>query len=829
MMESLTTLPRRQLDLCQFEERIVFSAETQAFTPIDTTDLMGGSDSNDSLISVVEQNVDAQHGSAEPTQKAPLSSAETTAATLAFPGAAGFGAYAQGGRGGDVYHVTNVADSGPGSLRYGIESMTGPRTIVFDTSGTINLESRLTVSEPYLTIAGQTAPGDGITIANHTFQIHNTHDIIVRYLRVRAGDRDIANSNAATHDTFAVRWSHDVIVDHVSMSWGIDETFATTLAENVTVQWSIISESLSDSYHPKGVHGLASLSDRGSLSLHHNLYAHHDHRMPRLHAVSADVVNNVFYNWTSYPSSVGDSLGQAELSHVNFVNNVYIAGPSKIPRIDPHIVFWGRDASEIWADGNIVDANLDGVLDAVADFGLHPKSQTIMVDAPFEFPEIPTETAVDAYDQVLEFSGASIFRDEVDARVVEDVRSQTGSVINSQTEVGGYPIFESATAAIDTDQDGMPDEWENAFPNLDPNNPNDRNEDHDGDGYTNLEEFLNGMLETTVEIPNIGPSLDLSGEAEVTIGETFTLTVTEVNGSTKPETRQFDIDWNGDSRTDQTVKAPVGTQLEHVFTTAGDYTVQIQVTSTDGHAVSLAHQLRVVPSAPTPTDTNEIANDPVANPISLSPQVFLGETATLTLGTSQNAASKTFQTYRIDWDGDSRADQTVRIPMGSAVEHFYHQPGSYEVQVYEPEATTPAFVGTIQVVRPNYSLTIAGPSTTHLLGPEDFVISAKNPLHDGRVTIEVDWNSDTQIDETLLIEQNGHTLTHAFTTTDVQIITVFLTRDGERLETAQHEILVVPPPAQATLTESHQIVTYDYHVMRQFLDPNSDEDEDDAP
>ena len=204
-----------------------------------------------------------------------------------------------------VYHVTNLSDNGPGSLRFGIETMSGPRTIVFDVSGNIELESRLTVSQPYLTIGGQTAPGDGITIANHTFQVVDTHDIIIRYLRVRAGDQDIANNAAETHDSFSIKHSHDVIVDHVSMSWGIDETLSTVWSENVTVQWSIVSESLSDSFHPKGPHGLGSLSYGGSLSLHHNLYAHHDFRMPQVKEMTADVVNNIIYDWSkSYPSSV---------------------------------------------------------------------------------------------------------------------------------------------------------------------------------------------------------------------------------------------------------------------------------------------------------------------------------------------------------------------------------------------------------------------------------------------------------------------------------------------------------------------------------------------
>lgn len=678
---------RRTLDLCQFEDRIVYSAETQAFSPIDTADLSTGNEFDSDVTAVVIQNSEAEDGSVEPPQKAPLSSSQTTS-MLAFPGATGFGAYAQGGRGGDVYYVTNLNDSGEGSLRYGIESMTGPRTILFGVSGTINLESRLTVSQPYLTIAGQSAPGDGITIANHTFQIENTHDIIIRYIRTRAGDLDIANSNAATHDSFAIRYSHDVIVDHVSISWGIDETLATAWSDNVTVQWSIISESLSDSFHPKGQHGLASLSTGGTLSLHHNLYAHHDYRMPHMKEVAADVVNNVFYDWSrSNPSSVGDLDGEAELSSVNFVNNVYVVGPSKAPEMDPYTAFWGKDASEIWADGNVIDGTLNGVLDVEpADFARKQTGRTLFVDSRFEFPEIRTDAAIEAYDQVLAFSGASLTRDEVDIRIVNNVRTQTGGVIDSQTQVGGFPILEATAALADTDQDGMPDEWEDAFPHLDPNHPDDRNDDHNGNGYSNLEEFLNHLAEPSVgEQPVFGASLAVLGQTEVTAGEPFQLTVIAENGSAIGEIDRFTIDWNGDSRTDQTVSAPLGTPLEHVFSTDGDYTVQVQVISVDGQTVNLTHPTKVLPAAQTPTGTNE--NDSPTNTIALSTEVFLGEPAALTLGVNHNGSNENLETYAIDWNGDSQVDQTVSMPPGSTLEHFYHQPGQYRVQVYQSDST----------------------------------------------------------------------------------------------------------------------------------------------
>ena len=820
---------RRQLDLCRFEERIVFSAETQALTFVDTTDLVGASESGDKLFAVVEQDAELHNSSAEPAPQEPLSSAETSAATLAFPGAAGFGAYAKGGRGGDVYHVTNLNDAGLGSLRYGIESMTGPRTIVFDVGGTINLESRLTVSRPYLTIAGQTAPGDGIAIASHTFQIHNTHDIIVRYLRVRAGDQDTANSDAAdlsSHDSFAIRSSHDVIVDHVSLSWGIDETLETAFADDVTVQWSIISESLSNSYHPEGVHGLASLSVDGSLSLHHNLYAHHDYRMPQLHGgIIADVVNNVFYDWAkSTPSAVGQ-FGSTVLNYVNFENNIYVVGPSLESELVANNVFWARDASEVWESGNIVDATVNGVLDfEPADFSRSESSQAVLVDSRFDYPLVPSEDPYLAYESILEWVGASLNRDDVDTRIIQDVINQTGGIIDSQTEIGGLPNLANALARMDTDQDGMPDDWENAFPFLDPLNAEDRNDDFDGDGYTNLEHYLNGIMMPT------HPGLILSGELEIISGEVLNLVVTNpASEAVQPDLYAYSLDWNGDSRTDQTVNAPLGTPIQHVFTQAGDYSIQVEVEDPDGQQAAFVHELRVSPPGEEPTDEPQVEPEPV--PISLPAKAFVGEAATLTLGTNQDAAGNSTHTYEIDWNGDSHTDQTVNAPAGTAVEHLYHEPGQYEVQVHtlDSQGTSISRAGrTIDIIAPVFSLRFSGPFTTQINQPEAFEIHASNPFHDEPVTIEIDWNGNAQIDEIIAMSPGAHILMHTFQTTGQHSISVFLTHDGERVKTAQHELFVVAPPAEATSAGSDVLTAYDFHVMERFLHASSHEEDDDT-
>lgn len=232
---------------------------------------------------------------------------------LAFPDAEGMGKYAQGGRDGDVYHVTNLDDAGKGSLRFGINSAKGPRTIVFDVDGTIELESRLTISNPYLTITGQMAPGEGITITGQTVQVHDTHDVIIQFLRIRPGDKRPLSPES--HDGLAIRRSHDVMIDHVSIAWAIDENLSLFESENVTIQWSIISESLVDSLHPLGHQGFANLTQGGAVTMHHNLFAHHNYRMPRIKDADVDFVDDVIHQTGSTinsPSAVpGHRTGSA--------------------------------------------------------------------------------------------------------------------------------------------------------------------------------------------------------------------------------------------------------------------------------------------------------------------------------------------------------------------------------------------------------------------------------------------------------------------------------------------------------------------------------------
>src|SRR5438093_9941494 len=226
---------------------------------------------------------------------------------LAFPGAEGFGRLASGGRGGDVYEVTNLDDSGAGSLREGIRSAHGPRTIVFKVSGTIQLKKKLLLDKSDLTIAGQTAPGDGITLRDYTFQIKNATNVIVRYLRLRLGDQNKPKGAKGGDDTFNTEYIDRVIIDHCSLSWAIDGTHDLRHGGNFTMQWSIVSEALNNSLHNKGAHamGASYRSPTGNISLHHNLYSTCRDRHPTLGSANEppqyiiDFRNNVIYNWNS--------------------------------------------------------------------------------------------------------------------------------------------------------------------------------------------------------------------------------------------------------------------------------------------------------------------------------------------------------------------------------------------------------------------------------------------------------------------------------------------------------------------------------------------------
>lgn len=427
-------------------------------------------------------------------------------AVLAFPEAEGFGAYSKGGRGGQVIEVTNLNASGPGSFTAACRA-SGPRTIVFRVGGTIQLNDRLVIREPYVTIAGQTAPGDGICIRNGTLAIV-THDVILRYLRVRVGnekggpdynDRDALSIGSRTPDTV-----YNIIVDHCSFSWAVDENVSTWYHnKNITFQWCIISEGLRYQYDSKvPAHSMGMLlgSKISKTTVHHCLFAHNWDRHPFVgNDASAnmtepsiyDIQYNVIYNYGLY--NCGQVRGR---SHVNYVGNYYIVGPDgNTTNLSGLLTMKATDQKIYMADNTWLrkqSANSAGTLltsKSSASETATNLSASVQATKAFDCPEV--KSVSDNYNAVLGHAGATQpKRDSVDRRIVSNVRNFTGKIIQTQADVGGWPKYNSGTAPTDSDHDGMPDEYEQRN-NTDPNNAEDGALDSDGDGYTNLEEYLN--------------------------------------------------------------------------------------------------------------------------------------------------------------------------------------------------------------------------------------------------------------------------------------------------------------------------------------------------
>lgn len=406
----------------------------------------------------------------------------------AFPGAEGAGAMTPGGRGGSVYVVTNLNDDGPGSLRDAVRESN--RIIVFRVGGTIHLKSRLSIRANNLTIAGQTAPGGGICIADYAIDIRGS-DIVIRHLRVRLGDltRQETDSMTLWHGV------RRVIIDHCSVSWSVDE--ALSLAgdvQDVTIQWCIISEALRQSVHRKGEHGYGSLSRAsGRVTWHHNLWAHNDARNPRLGdnygkdpRPTFDVRNNVIYDYGGTATGLTQGIFSA-----NYVGNYVRPGPSSRAK-KPINTSANKSDMKFYVSGNVFepDPSLDGeeLFDEVEENG---KRFVTLVDQPFDMPPVTTTSAQEALEQVLANVGATLpKRDSVDHRIIQQVKQRTGKMINSPSEVGGWPELESGEAPVDSDADGMPDEWESKH-GFNPSDPSDGPGDADQDGYTNIEEYLN--------------------------------------------------------------------------------------------------------------------------------------------------------------------------------------------------------------------------------------------------------------------------------------------------------------------------------------------------
>lgn len=414
----------------------------------------------------------------------------------AFPTAEGFGAYSKGGRGGRVVQVVNLQDFNPkeavipGSLRAACIAK-GPRIVVFRISGTIELKAPLSITEPYCTIAGQTAPGDGICIRGEDFVIHATHDIVIRHVRFRCGKEP---DEEYKPDALEIRGGQNVIIDHCSVTWGVDEclSIVSDSSRDITVQWSIIAEGLNRTPPPNGPHsskGLMIAYGASRVSAHHNLIAHNGDRNPYLPAEGelpfiVDVRNNLVYNW-----GFATAVSYVKTNHngrLNFIGNRYIPGPSMTGRRVQPCLILGVPTQVFLRDnlGAIRTQSSDPESMAMVGAGLQ-------VDEEFDCPPVVTHPAMDLPSVILPHVGATLpRRDSADTRLVQDVRDRTGSIINHPDQVGGWPELRSAEPPADADMDGMPDAWE-ATHGFDANNATDGNADADKDGYTNVEEFLN--------------------------------------------------------------------------------------------------------------------------------------------------------------------------------------------------------------------------------------------------------------------------------------------------------------------------------------------------
>lgn len=493
-----------------------------------------------------------------------LSGVILNAQTPAFPGAEGHGRYTVGGRGGKVVRVTTIEDYGSGesvitgSLRWALDQ-NGPKTIVFDVSGTIELKQDMKTRKDFLTIAGQTAPGDGICISGYAFVI-NSNDVIIRFIRFRPGD-----ANPGEPDGLGGMDKKNIIIDHCSISWSVDEGLSVYGMENSTVQWCLVSEALRQSSHAKGTHGYGGNWGGKKASYHHNLIAHCESRVPRLGPRSStqteeyvDIRNNVFYNWAS------EGCYGAEAQKINLVNNYYKPGPAtdkassavkyriaKIgvrteqytttyPDFAPTKHIWGK----YYIDGNKVDANAEvsndnwtkGVYaqqsnnDNVDNLWTQTTKDTIKLTTPLDAGVITTHSADDAYRQVLDYVGCCTSRDEVDTRIINDVKNRKASFTGTGNKQGyinspfdtkpegasatwsPWPTLVQGIVLPDSNNDGIPNGW------IEANYPGKRATDKNEEGYTYLEVYLNSLVEDIVVAQNEGGDFS-SINTEVTNNE----------------------------------------------------------------------------------------------------------------------------------------------------------------------------------------------------------------------------------------------------------------------------------------------------------------------
>ena len=413
---------------------------------------------------------------------------------LAFPSAEGGGKYTTGGRGGKIITITNLNDSGKGSLRNAIEQK-GARIVVFAVDGTIELKSKLIIENDNITIAGQTAPGDGICLKGYPFYVR-ANNVIIRYIRSRIGDQ-----NEASDDALGAMRVKDLIMDHCSASWSVDECLTVYRAENLTVQWCMVTHSLSKSIHHKGAHGFGGIWGGANATFHHNLIAHHSSRNPRFASDGlspVDFRNNVVFNW-GYKSAYGGGQG----GRINFVANYYKPGPAttedkKAWFLDPA----DDETSSYYLADNIMYGSNRVTNDNWA--GVSNRKKYTKASQAFPCIGINQDSPETAYMRVLSEAGCSYKRDNYDKKVISEVISGEASygetfggggkgIIDNPKAVGGWPLLKQGICPKDSDNDGMPDEWETAN-GLDPNKDDSFLYNLDK-AYTNIEVYINSITD----------------------------------------------------------------------------------------------------------------------------------------------------------------------------------------------------------------------------------------------------------------------------------------------------------------------------------------------
>lgn len=452
---------------------------------------------------------------------------------LAFPGAEGGGMYTTGGRGGEVYHVTNLNDSGAGSLRDALKA--GNRIVVFDVAGIIELKSTLKLEKDNVTIAGQTAPGDGICLKNYTFSIH-ANNVIIRFIRCRMGDDEATEDDAMNAYQGTGKEKKNVIIDHCTMSWCTDECGSFYGNNDFTLQHCILSESLTNSVHGKGKHGYGGIWGGGNASFHHNLLAHHDSRNPRFdHDYVSTLkgpihhINNVIYNWGNNSAYGGESGKGQNPRQINMVNNYYRKGPATGSSKGQRIVNPTTKCNKCNPDSEtdvvpgkfFIDGNFMYGSDAVTNdnwAGVDPddksKKESLKSTSYMGSHKGTVHTAAKALESVTSYAGASLKRDRVDARVCKETldgtssttgsKGSTGGLIDTPADAGGYPEYkataEELAKVVDTDKDGMPDWFEEQF-GLDKNSAADgKTKTLDTFGrYTNVEMYLHYLVKDIVK------------------------------------------------------------------------------------------------------------------------------------------------------------------------------------------------------------------------------------------------------------------------------------------------------------------------------------------